>query len=86
MTGAIVEQELLSFIVVNRGRKDNTINKRKGQDDKQRSTKHYSENKRLYNTNLTKSLCQIRIDKRDNKSKIRSNTVPFLVHDLSPGL
>lgn len=30
-------------------------------------------------------LCEIIIDKRDNKSKIRSNTVPFLVHDLSPG-
>ena len=40
---------------VNQRNTDNTIVKRKGQKDKQRSTKHYTENYSSRNTNSTKN-------------------------------
>ena len=41
---------------VNRRRTDNTMIKYKGQNVKQRFTKHYQENKRSSNTNHTKNV------------------------------
>ena len=45
---------------VNQRRTDNTMTNRKRLNDKQRSTKHYTENKRSSNTNPTKTQGQLR--------------------------